>query len=510
MHTDNENAGGSGPHLPFPEFLGQFKKCLKNVFHDQDDINQLALKRGLPPAVMSEIMACNPLSAYIPAAYGGRGGDVREGLSLASAASYESLALSLTFGINWALFLQPVAKYGQEAAKAAVFENFLQHQAMGGLMITEPDFGSDALHMQSFYTEENGSYHLQGTKHWAGLTGLADYWLLTARKKTATGDLLRDVDFFICDVSEPGQQIVVEELFENLGLYMIPYGRNRVDVKIPQTHRLVPHSSGIKMMLDILHRSRLQFPGMAMGFVQRMLDEALTHCRDRLVGSKALIEYDQVQQRLSRLQGAFTICSSMCHHSSVRADPDANLAPYGLEANSVKTVVTDLMQDASQSLLQLVGAKGYCLDHIAGRSTVDSRPFQIFEGSNDILYIQIAEAILKLMKRAQEFNLYRLLCSLDLTERPVDRLKSLLDFELRPQLAQRQLVELGHVISRIVSMGFVLDLADKGFRSDLVENSLSMLRQDIAGQIGAFAVADQTVVVEEYQDGGSWFDFAGE
>ena len=151
-------------------------------------------------------------------------------------------------------------------------------------MITEPDFGSDALHMQSFYTEDNSSYHLQGTKHWAGLTGLADYWLLTARKKTATGDLLRDVNFFICDVSEPDQQIVVEELFENLGLYMIPYGRHRIDVKLPPTHRLVPHSSGIKMMLDILHRSRLQFPGMALGFVQRRLDEARAHCRDRLVG----------------------------------------------------------------------------------------------------------------------------------------------------------------------------------------------------------------------------------
>jgi hypothetical protein len=200
----------------------------------------------------------------------------------------------------------------------------------------------------------------------------------------------------------------------------------------------------------------------------------------------------------------------MCRHSSVRADPATNLASYGLEANSVKTVVTDLMQEASQSLLQLVGAKGYRLDHIAGRSTVDSRPFQVFEGSNDILYIQITEAILKLMKRTRESNLFQFLYSLDLTQRPVDRLKSLLDFELRPQLAQRQLVELGRVISRIVSMSFVLDLADKGFRSDLVENSLSMLQQDIAGQIGAFAAGDSAVVAEEYHEGGSWFDLAGE
>lgn len=501
----DDTVAGPATQQPFPEFLQQLQSCLNNVFHVRGDVDQISLRRGLPPFVLREIMSCNPLAAFIPTEYGGRGGHIREGLAVAAAASYESLALSLTFGINWALFLQPVAKYGQEEIKPAIFNDFLQHQKMGGLMITEPDYGSDALHMQTSFTEEDSHYHLQGTKHWAGLTGWADYWLLTARKKTATGDLTRDIDFFICNVNDPGQQIVVEELFENLGLYMIPYGRNRIDVKIPTLQRLVPHSSGIKMMLDLLHRSRMQFPGMAMGFIQRMLDEGLAHCRDRLVGGKSLTDYDQVQHRLARLQGAFTICSAMCHHSSHRADISNDLAPHGLEANAIKTVVTDLMQEASQSLLQLVGAKGYRLDHIAGRSTVDSRPFQIFEGSNDILYIQIAEAVLKLMKKAGEYNLYRLFTSLDLTRRAAEQLKKSLDLEIRPQLAQRKLAELGRAIGRAIALGFVLELGDSGFRADLIENSLSMLRQDIAARMGAYVSGNPALVVTEYQEDGSWF-----
>jgi len=71
-------------------------------------------------------------------------------LALLATTSYESLALCLTFGINSALFLQPFAKYGQEEVKAPVFKRFLEEHAMGGLMITEPDFGSDALNMQNF------------------------------------------------------------------------------------------------------------------------------------------------------------------------------------------------------------------------------------------------------------------------------------------------------------------------------------------------------------------------
>ena len=54
--------------------------------------------------------------------------------------------------INPALFLQPFAKYGQEEVKAPVFKKFLEEKTMGGLMITEPDFGSEALNMQTSHT----------------------------------------------------------------------------------------------------------------------------------------------------------------------------------------------------------------------------------------------------------------------------------------------------------------------------------------------------------------------
>ena len=50
-------------------------------------------------------MACSPLSTFIPTEYGGRGGKLDEGVAIVEAASYESLALALVFGINWALFI---------------------------------------------------------------------------------------------------------------------------------------------------------------------------------------------------------------------------------------------------------------------------------------------------------------------------------------------------------------------------------------------------------------------
>jgi len=492
--------------VPFTVFLEGFKSNLKSAFHIGGDIDELSVQRGLPPQVLKEIMSYNPLSICIPQQFGGRGAPIHENLAIMSEASYESLALSLTLSINYALFIQPVTKYGEEEVKAPIFKRFLNDHQMGGLMITEPGHGSDALNMRSCYTEQNGYYHIQGKKHWGGLTGMANFWLLTARKRSDEG-LRRDIDFFICDVNCPGQEIIVEEYFENLGLYQIPYGRNHIDVRVPEIQRLQPKTSGVQMMLDILHRSRVQFPGMGMGFIKRMLDEAIKHSQLRMVGNRPLSSYDQVQQRMARLQANYTVCSALLVMGSELADLNHDLAPLGLEANIIKSITTDLMQEASQSLLQLVGAKGFRLDHIAGRGTVDSRPFQIFEGSNDILYVQISETFLKLMSTAKENNFLQFLKGFHLSARAADYLKKMLDFDLEKILAQRKLVELGQVISRIVAMDAVIRVSDRGFQPELIKGAISMLHQEITSLISTYSCSQSTTVVEEYEDNSFWLNF---
>jgi alkylation response protein AidB-like acyl-CoA dehydrogenase len=491
----------------FRQLLEEFKASMNRAFHEEDKIDQFCSTRGVPAAVLKELMSGNPLALCIPKEYGGYGGGVKENIAFISVASYESLALSLTLGINNGLFIQPVAKYGQESIKPVFFNQFLKNSCMGGLMITEPKFGSDALSMHTSFTENDGYYHLQGKKHWAGLTGMADFWLLTARRKSESGSLMRDIDMFICDVNAPRQQIVVEEYFENLGLYQIPYGRNHIDVHIPEEQRLIPHSSGIQMLLDLLHRSRFQFPGMGLGFIQRILDEAISHTKSRLVGNKKLFDYDQVQQRLSRLQANFTICSAFCLKSAETADTGNDLSSLGLDANIIKSVTSDIMHESAQSLLQLVGAKGYKLNHIAGRSVVDSRPFQIFEGSNDILYHQITESVLKIMKSAKEKNLYRFLKGF--ATQAADHLTEIVNFELDEKMVQRKRVEFGILFSRIVAMNLVLHLEQKGFNKCLINNSIISLKQEISTLLNTFHFPDSSNVIVEYGENSFWLDFSG-
>ncbi len=491
--------------VSFEEFITNYRSVLEKAFREPQNHKAVSLYRGVPPMLMRDVMQCRPLRVFISEKHGGFGGHVSQCLSMLEASSYESLPLSLMMGINGALFIQPVTKYASDEVASDILVRFANEQAMGGLMITEPGFGSDALHMQTNCRNEGNGYRIEGTKHWAGLTGWADYWLLTARKKKNDGTLARDIEFFIHDSRNSG--LVVEEYFENLGLYMLPYGRNRINIHVPESHRIEPPSTGIKLMLDMLHRSRLQFPGMAMGFLRRIADDALEHVTTRNVGGKSLFQYDQVKDRIVRIQSWFTSCAAMCRFTSEHAPVSRDLSTVDIPANAIKSVVTDMMQDAAQSFLQLAGANGYRLDHMAGRGTIDSRPFQIFEGSNDILYQQITESVIKKMRKSGLPSLYSYLKSNELTSKASEYLQKVTDFSMDQTLSQRKQVILGKMLGYAITMNMVIELGERGFQSQLIHNTLEVLSADIKTMLSALDASSATNPVEAIGKEDDWFAF---
>lgn len=490
--------------MDFQNFLKNYRKKLSEIFSESKKAEEQTLIRGIEESTLKQIMDLSPLSAFIPTEYGGHGAHTAEALSMLEASSYESLPLSLMMGINGALFLQPTANYADEKVKKDIFDRVINANKLGGLMITEPDFGSDALKMQTSYKKiGDQEYKIEGTKHWGGLTGMADYWLITARGMNKDGDLGRDISFFIHDTRNGG--IEVEEYYNNLGLYMLPYGKNKIDINVDESHKLNPESTGVTMMLDLLHRSRLQFPGMGMGFLRRMMDEAMDHCKQRFVGGQSLFNYDQVKHRISEMQAYFTVCSAMCNFTSTNIPLEKNTSRMDLEANAIKALVTDYMQRASQSLLQLKGAMGYRIDSIAGRATVDSRPFQIFEGSNDILYQQMSESVLKMMRKLKNNNLQDFLSEFHLTSRSSEYFNEHFNFELDPKMPQRKLVDLGKALGRIISMEFTLNLGDQGFNNELIENALKTLQDEVHAIMHTYKHGGDANVVEDYKMDSSWY-----
>ena len=488
----------------FNEFLLQFKESIKTEFDKWNSCEKQLITRGYPKEFLNKIMSHKPLSVAIPKQFGGRGMKVSECLGILEAASYESLSLSLIFGINIALFLEPFHRYGDDSLKKSVYNDFLNNQAMGGLMISEPLHGSDALNMKTSHEKKDNHYHINGLKHWQGLTGMADYWLIACRESLSEGNLSKDISLFMSNEAEPAQKIDVLEIYSNFGLFPIPYGKNKLDIKLPLNSKLIPKSSGIIMLMDVLHRSRMQFPGMGMGFLKRLLEEAQAQVESRHIRGNSLLQFDQVKYNILQLQSAFTICSAMCFKSAQISGVEHDLARHGLQANAIKALVTELMQRASQILIQLQGANGYRISSLGSRAIMDSRPFQIFEGPNEMLFSQVAESVIKIMKKKPFSCLGDYFKSDHKMQEAYDRYKHYLDFNIDLKVSQRKLVRLGEIISRVLIAQYIYELRDAGYNSRLAEATLDCLGQEISAYANSYVQHKGVMPVDYYQEDSNW------
>ena len=95
-----------------------------------------------------------------------------------------------------------------------------------------------------------------------------------------------------------------------------------------------------------------------------------------------------------------------------------------------------------------------------------------------------------------------------MTSRASEYFREHLSFAPGGDLPQRRLVDLGRALGRIISMEWVIELGDMGFRSDLITNSLAVLRTEISGLLASFNLGHGVVAVEEYAENSSWLAFS--
>jgi alkylation response protein AidB-like acyl-CoA dehydrogenase len=401
-------------------------------------------------------------------------------MTLIATVAHHSLELSLLLGITSSLFVLPVGRYANPEARQRVLADFQQRRLLAGMMMTEPDFGTNIMGITTRFRPEGAGYRLCGAKHWAGLSGQADYWLVSARKERPTGALGRDIDFFIVRSDQPGYRF--EQAYPAAGLTAISYGLTRFDVVVPADCKLCGPDTHIRVLYDILNRSRISISAIASGATRRLLEEAARWAAERVVFGKPLLAYEQVQHRLAAMQAASTICACVCTFAGAMLDAHEGPEPFieMLAANIVKVTTTDLLQMSAQSAVQLYGGQGFRKDHYVGKAFVDSRPFQIFEGSNDVLYEAVAT---QLIGEASKLGLRSLRETLahhpglpppNLPNDPV------CDLPMQTEDSQVDRVLFGKIIARYATIGIV-QASGPALRPELLENAVSYLRAECEG-----------------------------
>src|SRR5690606_7221195 len=158
-------------------------------------------------------------------------------------------------------------------------------------------------------------------------------------------------------------------------------------------------------------------------------------------------------------------------------------------------------------LAQMSRAKGYRISHMSASGVMDSRPFQVFEGSNEMLYSQIGDSVFRERKKQKRLNLMDYVKNHPLTGKVSDHFRKELNFIVDAIVPQRNLVDLGKILARVISVGYVRDLYEKRFRKDLVDNCITTVQQEVAALVSTFKFANSNKVIYDYEEYSSWLHY---
>lgn len=403
---------------------------------------QDAIEGGLIRELFADVWDCGPFSPYLPEEMGGSGANAASVISMLDTTSYHHLPLSLAIALNGGLFLLPVTRYADASLAEEVLARFSgDDPVIGGMMMTEPGCGTDLFAAATAANRSASGTRIQGEKHWSGMTGHADYWLIFARDDEAPRR--ERFAYHLAPVREANGGIEVKEYYRAQGLSPIPYGRTRLDVELASNTRLGTGEAYPTIVASILQRSRLTTSGVAHGFLRRLVDEARAHTESRIVLGRPLSALDQVASRLERIEYAEILTRAMCAFvvEQVGSLHEASSETRGCSL-VIKALAADLMWESAGNLGLLRGSSGYRGTAFGFGAIADAHPFRIFEGPNDMLYDQIAGDALR--RRCGE-TLGDLLALRSFV--PESKVVSqLLDYELQG-LAQRERVLVGRALA---------------------------------------------------------------
>lgn len=320
--------------------------------------------------------------AEIPEEYGGMGLDFQT-----TAMIYEELA-KVDAGYADTLVTTFVAFRNVMLAgtpeQIQYFADVVQQNKFACFAITEPNAGSDAGALKATATKDGDDYILNGTKTFATNGECASLYISFFRTEEG-------ITAFMIDRDTPGFSVGAHE--DKMGFRLSNTTELIFDnVRVPASRIVGKKGRGLNVALGCLNISRAFVATLAVGIMQRALDEAVAYAKVRKQFGQPIIKFQMVQGLLADM--AIKTEASRCLVNNTMRMIDAGM-DVRKEGSITKCFVTDVAQEVTSNAVQVLGGYGYSREYPVEKLMRDVKIFQIFEGTNQIQRQTIAKCLEK-------------------------------------------------------------------------------------------------------------------
>ncbi len=336
-------------------------------------------------------------AAFLPEEYGGQNLDFLTELILNEELSWGCAGIAVCIQ-SMGLAMAGIRASGTEEQKRRWLPEFTNPDklVLGGLGLTEPDSGSDALSLKTRATRVSDGYVLNGTKQFCTNGGIADYHVIYANTDPSKGPA--GIASFLVPKGTPGLSMGRKE--QKLGVRASHTAQVILsDCHIPLDHRLggEPDAEnagpGALGALRTLEATRPAVAAGALGIARAAYEFALDYAQDRKQFGKPLWQHEGIGFKLADMAMKIEAARHLVYVSAARAERgEKNL---GFISSAAKCFASDVAMEVTTDAVQLFGGAGYTRDFPVERMMRDAKITQIYEGTNQVQRMVIARSLLR-------------------------------------------------------------------------------------------------------------------
>lgn len=321
----------------------------------------------------------------IPEEYGGMGLSYETCAMMFEELARVDAAYADTFVTNFVAFRNIMLNGTPEQA-----QHFVDMTADGGFAafcLSESCAGSDVAAMRTTAVRDGDDYVLNGTKTFITNGSISSIYVVFAKTDPTAG--AHGITGFLIDGGTPGLSAGAKE--HKMGFRLSDTSEVVLeDVRVPASAVIGEVGRGMSIALNALNLSRAFISTLAVGIMQRALDEAVGYAKQRKQFDTRLIDMPMVQTMLADMAIKTEAARVLVNNCMREMDRGEMVRKDGA---IVKTFVTDAMQEVVSNAVQVFGGYGYSKDYPVEKLMRDAKIFQIFEGSNQIQRMTIAREL---------------------------------------------------------------------------------------------------------------------
>ena len=265
---------------------------------------------------------------------------------------------------------------------------------LGAFALSEPGAGSDAAALSLAARRTDDGYALTGTKVWITNAGEADVYVTFATVDRSRG---RDgITAFIVPGDTPGFRVGSHE--RKMGIRGSSSAELVFDeALVPEANRLGAEGEGLKVALGSLASGRISIAAACTGLARAALEHAARYATQRTQFGKPIAEQEMIQSILADAAVAVDAARLLTWRAARLRDAGGSI---NAASSIAKMFASDTAMRVATDAVQVYGGAGYSRDNPVERFMRDAKGAQIYEGSNQIQRLIIAQQLIEEMRRA--------------------------------------------------------------------------------------------------------------